>query len=478
MADEHWEDWFQSPQTGTLAHPDSPAGGSGTGAARPPIPLRYSWTDATLPHPDSPAARQITWQVELRRLAIQNRARAVYEALTSAPKYVPRALYDATGQELHEIVAGIIPGLLMLLGVLAATTALGAAAGAAIGALAFGAGAAPGAAIGAEVGFDIGVALLEYLGLAFLVAYIGKSLLRAASVAGGAIQMAWRSADNPSTQRTVIDRAAHRLAFAVGLVFRGVLQGIVAFLLAKGTAAAASRVPELIGKLRSSKLGAAFAEWVEKNWTRLLNEPKLKTEETGAGAGAGESAAVTALKTEGATRRTQSYKDIDAYEQTYSAKETQARQAGENRVAGGYKAKVTEAVGERSATEYMEKNHPDFVMDQGFKPGSGFDQVYTKYDAAGNPQEMMIVEAKGPGAELSTDAAKGPQMSQQWVENTVSDMVKSDDPATKALGQKLQTALDDGEPPVTGKVIQATGSGGATEVPLPSDPVYNGGRYN
>jgi hypothetical protein len=69
-------------------------------------------------------------------------------------------------------------------------------------------------------------------------------------------------------------------------------------------------------------------------------------------------------------------------------------------------------------------------------------------------------------------------MSQQWVENTVSDMVKSDDPATKALGQKLQTALDDGEPPVTGKVIQATGSGGATEVPLPSDPVYNGLRYN
>jgi hypothetical protein len=426
------------------------------------------------------------WHVELPRLLVEERAHAVYQALVFAPRYVPNALYDATGQELHSMISGIIPGLLLFIGVLATSTALGAAAGAAIGALAFGVGAAPGAAVGAELGFDAGMALLGYLGLAFLVGYIGKSILNGATVAGQAVQIAWHSVDNRKTQRMALDRAAHRLAFAVGLVFRGVLQGIIAFLLAKGTAAAASRVPELVSKLRTSKLGAGFAEWIERNWKGLLEEPKLKSEDIGEGTvnGGGEadrqSGALIPLKAEGGTRRAQSYKDIDAYRDTYRAKEAAAREAGNNRNAGGYKAKVTEAIGERAATEYMETNptYKDFVMDKGFKPGQGFDQVYTKYDAAGNPVQMMIVEAKGPGATLSTDAAKGPQMSQEWVENTISDMVKSEDPAAKALGKRLQAALDDGEPPVTGKVIEAIEGGGAKEVPLPSTPDYNGGRYN
>lgn len=183
------------------------------------------------------------------------------------------------------MVSGIIPGLLMFIGVLAASTALGAAAGAAIGALAFGIGAAPGAAAGAGLGFEAGIALLDFLGLAFLVGYIGKSLLEGATVAGEAVQMAWHSVDNRRTQRMTIDRAANRLAFSVGLVFRGVLQGIIAFLLAKGSAAAASRVPELVSKLRASKLGAGFALWIEKNWKRLVEEPKLRHEQQAAGTG-------------------------------------------------------------------------------------------------------------------------------------------------------------------------------------------------
>lgn len=124
---------------------------------------------------------------------------------------------------------------------------------------------------------------------------------------------------------------------------------------------------------------------------------------------------------------------------------------GDTQAAGGYKALVTEAIGERAAAQYMERNNPDFVMDQGFTPGKGFDQLYTKYDPAGNPLQRMIVEAKGPNGVLSTTAAKGPQMSQQWVENTVSEMVKSRDAATNGLGQRLQDALDFGDPPLTGK---------------------------
>ena len=54
----------------------------------------------------------------------------------------------------------------------------------------------------------------------------------------------------------------------------------------------------------------------------------------------------------------------------------------------------------------------------------------------------------------------------------------SKDPATQALGNRLQDALKTGSPPVTGKVIQAADGGGATEVPLPNDDDYNGGQYN
>lgn len=247
-----------------------------------------------------------------------------------------------------------------------------------------------------------------------------------------------------------------------------------------GTSAAASRVGELVGKLKASKIGAGFAEWVERNWRGLVDEPKLRTEKAdGGGAVVEESGALANLKAGGQARRRQSYKDIDSYEKKFAEKEAEARQAGDKPRAGGYKSKVTEAVGERAAATYMETNHPDFVMDKGFtKPGQGFDQVYTKYDAAGNPVETMIVEAKGPRATLSTDAAKGPQMSQEWVENSVSDMLKSDDPDTRALGKRLQDALDTGDPPLTGKVIQAVEGGAANEVPLPDNPVYNGGRYN
>jgi hypothetical protein len=39
------------------------------------------------------------------------RAAAVYWAIKGAGAYVPEALLDATGRELHEIVAGLVPGL-------------------------------------------------------------------------------------------------------------------------------------------------------------------------------------------------------------------------------------------------------------------------------------------------------------------------------------------------------------------------------
>jgi len=49
----------------TLAHPDSPAGGSGPGFSRPPGPTGY--VSSHFPDPYSPAGRLIHWDSELRR---------------------------------------------------------------------------------------------------------------------------------------------------------------------------------------------------------------------------------------------------------------------------------------------------------------------------------------------------------------------------------------------------------------------------
>jgi len=260
-----------------LAHPAAPAGGCGPGASRSPSPTCGSASVTALPHTGSPAGRHLDWYGALDAIDFPARVAAVHRAIIGASAYLPKALLDATGHELHQIVAGILPGLLMLMAVLAATTVIGAAAGAAIGALAFGVGAAPGAVVGAGLGFEAGIAILDFLGIAFLAVYIGQSLVKATKLAAHAVSLAWQSVDRPEGQRrAVVDTASKTLAAAVAELMRGVLQGIVAFLLAKGTAAVASRVPGLVAKLRSSKLGATFAEWVERNWAELVNNPKLK----------------------------------------------------------------------------------------------------------------------------------------------------------------------------------------------------------
>ena len=176
--------------SGDLVHPDAPAGGCGPGISRMPGPLCGSHFTAELPHVDSPAGRFLHWHSALDAINLPSRAAAVYRAIRGARAYVGDALLKATGQELEMIIAGILPAVLMMLAVLAATTALGAAAGAAIGALAFGAGAIPGAAIGGELGLDAGIALLDFLGVAFLAVYIGKSVIEAGKMAAHAVVLA------------------------------------------------------------------------------------------------------------------------------------------------------------------------------------------------------------------------------------------------------------------------------------------------
>lgn len=50
------------------------------------------------------------------------------------------------------------------------------------------------------------------------------------------------------------------MARGVGVLFRLILEGIVAYVLAKGMTAA-------MGALSKTRLGVRFAAWVEANWT-------------------------------------------------------------------------------------------------------------------------------------------------------------------------------------------------------------------
>ncbi|QUL38366.1 hypothetical protein [Erythrobacter sp. JK5] len=119
-----------------------------------------------------------------------------------------------------------------------------------------------------------------------------------------------------------------------------------------------------------------------------------------------------------------------------------------------HKAKVTEALGEIAATQYMKHYYPKARLVYGFAPGVGFDQIWAEYDAQNNETEIIIVEAKGLKAKLSTGAAKGDQMDVRWVTNSVLAL-KPKTKAEQVFKAKMLNALrgKQGAPKLSGKVI-------------------------
>jgi filamentous hemagglutinin len=85
-----------------------------------------------------------------------------------------------------------------------------------------------------------------------------------------------------------IDHASRSLAQAVAVFIRLIFEGIVLYLLEKGTAVTAKRVSEVGAKLRASKLGVRLAEYVERNWKALVENPKLRRRVEGAASSSGE----------------------------------------------------------------------------------------------------------------------------------------------------------------------------------------------
>lgn len=151
--------------------------------------------------------------------------------------------------------------------------------------------------------------------------------------------------------------------------------------------------------------------------------------------------------------------------------EDRVNNPGDNttRQIGADKGKVTEAKGELEAAKYIAEKYPDHEMIRGFAAGQGVDQIWVKKDSSGTVTEILVVEAKGPGAKLSTGAKKGDQMSGEWMDNTASKMAENGD-------STLADAFNSGPPPkVRGVVVEADADGGVREYVDPQMP--QGGIY-
>lgn len=136
------------------------------------------------------------------------------------------------------------------------------------------------------------------------------------------------------------------------------------------------------------------------------------------------------------------------------------------------KGRITEVIGELGASNYMSKHYPDHEMVRGFAAGKGVDQIWVKKDANGKVTEIIVVEAKGPGAKLGDTKTMGPQMSNKWMDKTAKNMAKKGDPS-------LKNALKKGDPKVKGVVVTADKNGNGATESFPTGKNYpTGGVYN
>jgi hypothetical protein len=141
-----------------------------------------------------------------------------------------------------------------------------------------------------------------------------------------------------------------------------------------------------------------------------------------------------------------------------------------------HRAKITEAIGERETTVWCVQNLPDYQIRSGFAAGIGIDQIWAKKDEFGNITHYAVVEAKGPGAKLSDNAAKGDQMSKQWVKASLEQAAVSSKTTDqeKADARAMLHAMAHGPPPyVNGYVIEAKPGGGAEQKGCPDKGIYH-----
>jgi hypothetical protein len=225
------------------------------------------------------------------------RGEALGEAYLLSRVLAPEAILKKTGYALGEVLKGLLPGLIQMVLILGATTSLGAAAGGVIGFFLGGVGAAPGVVVGGELGFDIGTAILTWLGVGFLAKAVVEGFGEIWAHTSAGVTAAWAAPEYPPKDYPrQIRQAAEELADATATLVLVILQGALAYYLGRAgvgaakaavatgqtvaragsEAAADESVAALLQQLRGSRLGPEFADWVEKNWAKLKDDPRLR----------------------------------------------------------------------------------------------------------------------------------------------------------------------------------------------------------
>ncbi|WP_375771383.1 SH3 domain-containing protein [Archangium gephyra] len=165
-----------------------------------------------------------------------------------------RHIGPAVRRHVEESIVSILTSLLLLAAgavvLLALSTLIGAVIGFVLGA---GAGAAPGAA----AGFKVGLALMEWLGLGFLLKWIGDSVTRI----GSAFARFFTSVCNAHGDHEKLEQAALELAEAIGICAGVLVEALVMWAAAKG-------VQTALGKLKGTAFARAFGESRLGTWLR------------------------------------------------------------------------------------------------------------------------------------------------------------------------------------------------------------------
>lgn len=171
--------------------------------------------------------------------SVEAKLRDFQTAIHLSRQYIGEAVAHYAEEGILNALRGLATMLIGGAAVLAVTTAIGAG----LGALAGGVGAAPGAALG----FEAGLALLEWLGLGFLIAWVGQKVIEIGGAFGQFIGTVW-GADGDQQR---IDQAAQEFADAVGRLCGAVIEGLVMFGAAKG-------VRMLFSTIRGTQAGRKF----------------------------------------------------------------------------------------------------------------------------------------------------------------------------------------------------------------------------
>lgn len=162
-------------------------------------------------------------------------------AIELSGRYLP----EAVARHAEESIVSILQSLMVLAVGAVAILAISTAIGAAIGAIGGGVGAAPGAA----VGFEVGMAIIDWLGLGFLIAWIATSVARIGSAFATFIGTVW----NARGDREALERAAREFAEAIGVLVGVLIEAIVMWAVGQGLSRA-------LAALRDTAIGRAFGE--------------------------------------------------------------------------------------------------------------------------------------------------------------------------------------------------------------------------